>query len=67
MSKWISTADELPVQTRSNRGVPVIAAIYARTVISAVYDEGAFLMEGCQMEDVTHWMPMPVAPNGGQI
>lgn len=56
---WTFVRDNLPLQTRSNRGVPVIACVNHGTVREMIFDDGNFYLDGEIQENVYCWMAMP--------
>lgn len=59
---WIKCSDRMPVQRQSNRYVALNLLLNERTVAQGGFDDGEFWIEGVVVNNVTHWMPLPVAP-----
>ena len=56
---WIRVIDELPKQTRSNRGITVLGQLERGTVLELQFDEGNFYKNGSILDNVIFWQPMP--------
>ena len=60
MSEWISVRDGLP-----DNGADILAYIALKgRIIPANYDRGVWYdcLRNCEVENVTHWIPLPVPP-----
>jgi len=57
MNEWISVKDRLPKYS-----VDVLSYDTACGIDVVTFINGMFYYDGCAMQHVTHWMPMPKPP-----
>lgn len=62
MSQWIKCSERIPVQTQSNRYIALNLVLNGRTVVQGGFDDGRFWCDGVEINNVTHWMPLPEPP-----
>jgi Protein of unknown function (DUF551) len=77
LGRWVSVGDRLPdsdgpvlVYTPKNKHAKVWIDCWsmqreAPVSFSSATIETGFMWDGFEFEDVTHWMPLPAAPEGG--
>lgn len=59
---WIKCSDRIPIQKQTNRYISLNLVINNRTVVQGGFDDGRFWLDGREISGVTHWMPLPAAP-----
>lgn len=59
---WIKCSERMPEQKQSNRYIGLNLLLNERTVVQGGFDDGSFWLDGVRIDNVTHWMPLPAAP-----
>lgn len=59
---WVKCSDRMPKQKQTNRYISLNLVINNRTVVQGGFDDGRFWLDGREISGVTHWMPLPSAP-----
>ena len=59
---WIKCSEKMPVQSCGQRFIPLNLLLNGRTVVQGGFDNNRFWLDGHPMDNVTHWLPMPTAP-----
>lgn len=59
---WIPVSERMPVQIQPNRYIPLNLLLNERTVVQGGFDDGAFWVDGCEVNNCTRWQPLPWPP-----
>ncbi|WP_413081353.1 DUF551 domain-containing protein [Yersinia alsatica] len=64
---WVSIEKRMPEPMYPEKYLPLLLCLNERTFVCGGVHEGKFWLDGCELDNVTHWQYVPLTPERGGL